>query len=113
MVEATAKHQGITKGSLQDKIDGLATAGKIRPDTQDAAHEVRLDGNAIAHGDLATSPPDIAEAEEIVALMDEVLEEVFEGPARVARARANRASRQQSAPGAPVVGGPATSPPTS
>ncbi|WP_456600665.1 DUF4145 domain-containing protein [Blastococcus sp. SYSU DS0616] len=96
VVEATAKDQGITTGTLQQKIDGLANAGKIRPDTQDAAHEVRLDGNEIAHGDLAATPPDVAEAEEIVALMDEVLEEVYEGPARVARARANRAARKQA-----------------
>jgi hypothetical protein len=44
VVEATAKSQGITKGNLQDKIDGLAKAGKIRPDTQDAAQ--RFDSTA-------------------------------------------------------------------
>jgi hypothetical protein len=103
VVEATAKDQGITKGTLQQKIDDLAKVGKIRPDTQDAAHEVRLDGNEIAHGDLAGNPPDLAEAEEIVALMDEVLEEVYEGPARVARARANRANRQQATEAAPTT----------
>ncbi len=103
VVEATAKDQGITKGNLQQKIDDLEAAGKIRPHTRDAAHEVRLDGNEIAHGDLASVPPDAAEAEEIVALMDEVLEEVYEGPARVARARSSRANRQQPLRSAPTT----------
>ncbi len=96
VVEATAKDKGITGGSLQQKIDKLAGQGLIRDHTRQAAHELRLDGNSIAHGDLATQPPDSTEAEEIVALMDELLEEVYQQPARVARVRQSRAKRQQA-----------------
>lgn len=93
VVEATAKDKGVTKGTLESKIDELAKQSLIREDTREAAHEVRLDGNAIAHGDLAIDPPDADEAAEIVQLMDELLEEVYQSPARVHRVRANRQAR--------------------
>lgn len=97
VVEATAKEKGFDKGSLKEKIDKLASAGHLRASTKDAAHEVRLDGNAIAHGDLAIDPPDADEATEIVALMDEVLQEVYQGPARVETVRNNRKNREGKA----------------
>jgi len=50
-IEATAKAEAITSGSLVAKIDALKAANHIRPDVADAAHEVRLLGNDMAHGD--------------------------------------------------------------
>ncbi len=94
VVEATAKEKGITKGRLQEKIDALAAQGLIRDHTRQVAHEVRLDGNEVAHGDLTSQPPDPDEAAETVALMDEVLQEVYQQPARVARVRQNRMRRK-------------------
>src|SRR4051794_15501966 len=49
VVEATAKDKGITKGNLQNKIDALAEKGLIREHTREVAHQVRLNGNEVAH----------------------------------------------------------------
>jgi hypothetical protein len=89
VVEATAKEKGITSGFLVAKIDALATAGFIRNDTKDAAHEIRHFGNDMAHGDIQDLPT-ANDVEEVLALMDEVLNEVFQGPARTARIKAKR-----------------------
>lgn len=89
VVEATAKDRGITKGSLVAKIDDLATQGFIRESTKDAAHEIRHFGNDMAHGDISDLP-DADDVADVLALMDEVLNEVFQGPARTARVKARR-----------------------
>lgn len=89
VVEATAKEKGILEGTLVKKIDELASKGLIRDSTKDAAHEIRHLGNNMAHGDLEDSPKAI-DADDVLELMDEVLNEVFQGPARTARVRARR-----------------------
>lgn len=91
VVEATAKAKGITSGGLVQKIDALAEQDFIRKSTKDAAHEIRHFGNDMAHGDIDTEPSN-EDAVEVLSLMDEVLNEVFEGPARTARIRAKRES---------------------
>ncbi|WP_405869077.1 DUF4145 domain-containing protein [Streptomyces sp. NBC_00005] len=95
VVEATAKAKGITTGSLQKKIDALFDERFIREHVRDAAHEVRFGGNEVAHGDLVSEPMDAATASEILGLMDEILEEVFQSPARVARRKQQRLEREQ------------------
>ncbi len=97
VVEATAKDRGITTGRLIEKIDALKAQGLIREDTREAAHEVRLDGNGVAHGDLAEAAMPIDDARVVVALMDEVLDEVYQAPARVRRVRDQRARRRDAA----------------
>ncbi len=97
VVEATAKERGITTGRLIEKIDTLKAQGLIREDTREAAHEVRLDGNGVAHGDLAEAGMSIDDAQVVVALMDEVLNEVYQSPARVRRVRDQRARRRDAA----------------
>lgn len=89
VVEATAKNKGITKGHLVAKIDELAKQGFIRDSTRGAAHEIRHFGNDMAHGDIEEMPTseDVAD---VLSLMDEVLNEVFQGPARTARVKARR-----------------------
>jgi hypothetical protein len=88
-IEATAKAKNITSGSLVAKIAALKDANLIRPDVADAANEVRLLGNDMAHGDnLGTVASE--ESEEILELMADVLEEVFQAPARLAARRAKR-----------------------
>lgn len=89
VVEATAKEKGIMKGNLLSKIDELASQSVIRNDTKDAAHEIRHLGNDMAHGDIADLP-DSDDVADVLALMDEVLNEVFQGPAKTARLRARR-----------------------
>ncbi|WP_194239297.1 DUF4145 domain-containing protein [Microbacterium sp. CBA3102] len=84
-----AKEKGITSGRLVSKIDELATQGLVRNSTKDAAHEIRHLGNDMAHGDIEDSPAQV-DVDDVLALMDEVLNEVFQGPARTARVRARR-----------------------
>jgi hypothetical protein len=89
VIEATAKDKGMTTGSLMAKIDTMYEARLIREDIKDGAREVRLLANDAAHGDFGEPVPQ-ADAELILTLMDEVLEEVYESPARVARRGAAR-----------------------
>lgn len=98
VVEATAKDNGITSGNLMEKIDAMATQGLIREDVREGSHEVRFDGNVVAHGDATHEPISLNEAEEVVALLDELLEEVYQAPARIKRVRENRAARAQQPP---------------
>lgn len=93
VIEATCKEKGITEGVLATKIDELATQRFIRPDTQEAAHEIRHFGNDMAHGDFV-DPVGEDEADDILSLMDEVLDEVFQGPAKIARVKANRLAKK-------------------
>lgn len=95
VIEATAKDKRITNGNLYAKIDQLHTSGLIREHIKEAAHEVRLGGNDVAHGDILSGPFSYEETEEILTLMDEVLLEVYQSPARVERARQQRLNRQQ------------------
>lgn len=89
VVEATAKDKEITKGNLVAKIDALKDANLIRPGIAEAAHEIRHFGNDMAHGDLDDSP-DPDDANDVLALMAQVLSEVYQGPALVAKVRARR-----------------------
>ncbi|WP_260639823.1 DUF4145 domain-containing protein [Streptomyces angustmyceticus] len=94
VVEATAKAKGITVNGIASKINELHARGLIREHVKDAAHEVRFGGNEIAHGDLAQESLDKDEAEEILLLMSEILQEVFQSPARVQRQRQKRLDRK-------------------
>ena len=89
VIEATAKDKGMTTGTLVTKIDAMYETRLIREDIRDGAHEVRYLANDAAHGDFAEPVPQ-TDAELVLTLMDEVLEEVFQSPARVARRRAAR-----------------------
>ncbi|MBI9114298.1 DUF4145 domain-containing protein [Sanguibacter suaedae] len=89
VVEATAKDKGIVKGTLATKINGLEAAGHIRPLIAETAHEIRFLGNDMAHGDFI-EPVSDGQAADVLAFMDEVLNEVYQGPARVNARRAAR-----------------------
>ncbi len=56
----------------------------VRRHIKDAAHEIRLLGNTMAHGDFVEAVSE-EESEEILELMGEVLNEVFQSPAKIAR----------------------------
>ncbi len=96
VVESTAKECGISHGLLQAKIDELAAQGHISEPMRLAAHEIRLVGNEVVHGDLVNEPISLDDANEVVALMDAILERVYQEPARVARVRASREARKKS-----------------
>ncbi|MFJ9149152.1 DUF4145 domain-containing protein [Streptomyces sp. NPDC102270] len=95
VLEATAKDKGITSGPLVTKIDEMYERNLIRDITRELAHEIREGGNEIAHGDLADEPMPPEDAEAIVALMDEILEEVYQGPARMLALKKSRLEREQ------------------
>lgn len=81
VIGATAKEQGIKGGTLLAKIGAMSNM--IRPHVRDGAHEVRLLGNDMAHGDFVrdVSPED---ADLVLTLMSEVLDGVYQSPARAA-----------------------------
>ena len=89
VIEATAKEKMAKGKDLHQRIESLRADDHIRKHTCEQAHEIRHFGNEMAHGDFVddVSP---AEAEEVVALMGEVLDEVYQSPARLARRRAAR-----------------------
>lgn len=93
VIEATAKDKGITKGTLAAKIDKLFEKQLIRPHVRVGAHEVRYLGNDMAHGDFV-QPVNAEDADLVLALMSEVLEDVYQSPARVAKAQAKREERK-------------------
>jgi hypothetical protein len=97
VIEATAKDVGVMNGQLFNKIEELHNQGHIREFVRDGAHEVRHLGNDMAHGDFV-DPIDEEDAELVLSLMDEVLQEIFQAPARVNAARARRLARSQVAP---------------
>ena len=95
VVEAVAKDKDITKGKLVSKIEELYAAGHISEAMKEAAHEIRFAGNEAAHGDITAELLTTDDASEIVSLMDEILERVYQEPARVAQIRAKRERRMQ------------------
>jgi hypothetical protein len=95
VIEATAKDRGITNGNLAAKIDAMCDQGMIRQHVRDEAHEVRHLGNDMAHGDFV-EPVDPDDAEAVLVLMGEVLEEVYQSPAKVARLQAKREAKRPS-----------------
>lgn len=97
VIEATAKEKGITSGQLYTKIDSMAKQGFIRPHIKDAAHEIRLLGNNMAHGDFVDEV-ELEEADEVLELMGEVLAEVFQSPAKIEKRRLAREAKTSRGP---------------
>jgi Domain of unknown function (DUF4145) len=94
VLEATAKDKGITAGVLKNKIEEMANQNLIRPDIKAVADGIRDYGNEMAHGDF-TDPVAGADSALIIQLMGEILEEVYQGPARLARVQQAVTARQQ------------------
>lgn len=94
VIEATAKDKGITKGTLEAKIDKMHDDGLVRELVKEQAHEIRHLGNDMAHGDFV-EPVTEEEADEILELMAEVLAEVYQAPARLEARRLARLAKTQ------------------
>lgn len=99
VIEATAKDKGITKGTLESKIDQMEQQGLIRPLVKDAAHEVRHLGNDMAHGDFI-EPVTREETAEVLELMAEMLDEVYTALAKIAKRQTARAAKKAATSGA-------------
>lgn len=96
VVEATAKDKGLTNGTLAAKIQGLLDAGHIRELIKDTADEIRFMGNDMAHGDFVQDVT-ADEAEDGLAFMAEILDEVYQAPARLNARRTERLARKEQA----------------
>lgn len=95
VVEATCKDRGITSGLLVAKIEQLHRQGFVSPLVKDEAHEIRYAGNDMAHGDLQASI-EKEDAADMIALMDNTIQEVYVRPAQLARRQALRAARKSA-----------------
>lgn len=76
-IEATAKHYGITRGTLHAKIDAMAENGLIRKGLAKAAHNVRLLANDQAHGDLE-EPVTANDTEAVITVMAGIFAATFQ-----------------------------------
>ncbi len=97
VVESVANDKGIRRGTPQSKIDELHRRNYISDDMKDAAHEIRFAGNEAAHSDVVAELLTIEDADQIVSLMDNILEHIYQRPARVARIRERREQRKAQA----------------
>ena len=82
---ARAKH------TLYDKLDQMSRDGSLHPSLVEWAREIRLIGNAAAHPD-ALDPVSDDEAADLSRLCRELLNVIYQVPARLARSRAARGS---------------------
>jgi len=96
VVEATAKDKEAAGGNLAARIDALHAASHVRTHTKEQAHEIRHFGNDMAHGDFVDEVAK-EDAEEVIGLMVEVLDEVYQSPARLQRRREARLERRERA----------------
>lgn len=93
VVEATAKDRGATTGNLMAKIDKLYKEETIGKGIMEAAHEIRFMGNDMAHGDFVTDI-DKADCTDVLTFLAELLNEVFQRPARLTAFQDQRAARK-------------------
>lgn len=82
---AQAKH------TLYDKLEQMSQDGSLHPSLVEWAREIRLIGNAAAHPD-ALDPVSDDEAADLARLCRQLLNVIYEVPARIARNRAARGS---------------------
>ncbi|MFF3884045.1 DUF4145 domain-containing protein [Streptomyces sp. NPDC001914] len=97
VIEATAKAKGIKESGIAGKIDALRDSGSISALTAEASHQIRRDGNGIAHGDIGDEPISQDDAEAILEFMDAFLDEVFQRPAKLQRLKQRHDERKQGA----------------
>ena len=104
VVEAVAKQQGQTNGSLKTKIDALEEARLVNPQLAETAHEIRFVGNDMAHGDFITEITE-EECDDVLNFMTALLEEIYQRPANLTRFREQRRKRneQDDHEAAPII----------
>jgi hypothetical protein len=92
VIESVAKDQGITTGSLFNKIDAMHDAGHIDAFAKETAHTIRVFGNDMAHGDF-TVAVDAADADGVLTFMDLLLYGVYQSKAQLQRLKDSAAAR--------------------
>ena len=94
-LEATAKNKGIKGNSLFDKIDAMSKQHIITDQLAAEAHEIRLLGNDMAHGDLA-EPVSEEDASDILGFLDSVMDYVYQQPMLLQKRKELRERRKQA-----------------
>jgi hypothetical protein len=79
------------KNSLYAKLEQMGQDGSLHPSLIEWAKEIRIIGNAAAHPD-ALDPVSDEEAADLARLCRQILNVIYEVPARIARNRAARTS---------------------
>jgi hypothetical protein len=69
--------------------------GVISPLTERTSHQIRRDGNSIAHGDIGDESVSLDDAAAILEFMDALLDEVFQRPAKLTRLAERHSGPQQ------------------
>jgi hypothetical protein len=92
----TTKDKQISSGNLRAKIDALAEQNFIRAHVQAIANGIRDYGNDMARGDFV-APVVAEESEMVIQLVGEILDEVYQSPARLAAVQAAYQARNQQA----------------
>jgi hypothetical protein len=85
-LEAMTVDKGVTKGTLADRLNGLAAKGVLLPTLADWSKEVRLVGNTGAHFDPIGSVSK-EDAEDLISFVRELLRYLYELPADLSRRR--------------------------
>lgn len=80
-----------SKNTLYLKLEQMSQDGSLHPSLVDWAREIRIIGNAAAHPD-ALDPVSDEEAADLARLCRQLLNVLYEVPARIARNRAARGS---------------------
>lgn len=96
-LEAAAKHKGITRGNLVEKVKALAEAGHVRPRVADAADSIRRFGNDMAHGDIQVEVTS-EDAAQVLALLRIVLQDIYQTDALLEAVGVSLEKRQAGGP---------------
>lgn len=94
-IQTTAKQKKIHKDNLYDDIDEMAKQRIITDQLKEEAHQIRLLGNDMAHGDL-DKPVSREEASEILGFLDSVLDYVYQQPAALEKRKNRRNERKKA-----------------
>lgn len=99
VVEGICIERGLTKGTLADRIDLLATNGLLAKPQAELLHEERYLGNAAVHELETPSDPDLVLGFEIV---EGLLRTIYVLPARAAQLKAGRLKKQNAVKNTPA-----------
>lgn len=100
VIEATCKDHDVSSGSLATKIDAMNKAGHINNFTKEVAHTIRTFGNDMAHGDFIVDL-DTEDAREVLAFMDDFLQQVYQLKARLGRLKKSASARKTATQASP------------
>lgn len=93
VIEAIAKDRKAQGNKLFDRIAKLKDAGPLSDLAVQQAHEIRILGNDLAHGDF-TNAPDSRDVSDAVALLKVIINEIYQAPAKLKEMQERRDARK-------------------